>query len=176
VTVGGFLDWQSDLLDNNTTRDYTSQITITHRPVISVTFLPTADVPLFPGSRPCGLETIPRQPHTLTADWRLLTAGPRLQLLQLTANSTVSSTQLNWLKSKSHYDWRPVGQCVLVSSRSGAHDQILITVWQLLFFRYRAPPLTGVRGLSFVLSTSTASAQYSKFAAGPRQHSISLYL
>jgi hypothetical protein len=25
---------------------------------------------------------------------------------------------------------------------SGAHDQILITVWQLLFCRYRAPPLT----------------------------------
>jgi hypothetical protein len=25
---------------------------------------------------------------------------------------------------------------------SGAHDQMLITVWQLLFCRYRAPPLT----------------------------------
>jgi hypothetical protein len=25
---------------------------------------------------------------------------------------------------------------------SGAHDQMLITVWQLLFCRYQAPPLT----------------------------------
>jgi hypothetical protein len=29
----------------------------------------TADVPLLPGSRPCRLETISRQPHTLAADW-----------------------------------------------------------------------------------------------------------
>jgi hypothetical protein len=31
-------------------------------------------------------------------------------------------------------------------------------------------------GLSFVLVTWTASVQYSKFAAGPRQYSISPYL
>jgi hypothetical protein len=58
---------------------------------------------------------------------------------------------------------------------SGAHDNMLITVWQLLFCRYRAPPLT--RGRVCHLSvTWTASVQYSKFAAGPRRHSISPYL
>jgi hypothetical protein len=54
-------------------RDYTSQ-SLLHRPVFSVTLLPTADVPLLPGSRPRRLATIPYQPHTLTADCRL-TAG-----------------------------------------------------------------------------------------------------
>jgi hypothetical protein len=56
---------------------------------------------------------------------------------------------------------------------SGAHDQILvlITIWLLLFlFRCRAPPLTERSGLSFVLVTWTALVQFSKFAAGPRQH------
>jgi hypothetical protein len=55
---------------------------------------------------------------------------------------------------------------------SGAHDQMLITVWQLLcFFRYRAPPSDERLGLSFDLVTWTASVQCSKFPAGPRQHS-----
>jgi hypothetical protein len=31
------LDWQSDVLDSYTTRDYASQITIRHKPVFSVT-------------------------------------------------------------------------------------------------------------------------------------------
>jgi hypothetical protein len=37
-------------------------------------------------------------------------------------------------------------------------------------------PSDGRSGLSFVLVTWTASVQFSKFAAGPRQHSISSYL
>jgi hypothetical protein len=37
--IDGVLDWQSDLLDNFTVRDYTSQITVTHRLVYSVTLL-----------------------------------------------------------------------------------------------------------------------------------------
>jgi hypothetical protein len=35
-------------------------------------------------------------------------------------------------------------------------------------------PSDGKSGLSFVLVTWTASIQFSKFAAGPRQHSIYL--
>jgi hypothetical protein len=65
------LDWWLDLLSTHTARDYSLQITITLRPVFSVTLLPTADFPLFPGSRPRRLPTISRQPHTLTADCRL---------------------------------------------------------------------------------------------------------
>jgi hypothetical protein len=57
-----------DLQVSYTTRDYTSQITITHRPLFSVMLLPMADVPLLPGSRPCRLATIPRQPRAPNAD------------------------------------------------------------------------------------------------------------
>jgi hypothetical protein len=48
-------------------------------------------------------------------------------------------------KSESRYDWRSVGQSVSRSwcrAPSGAHDQIWITVRQLLFCRFRGPPLT----------------------------------
>jgi hypothetical protein len=73
------LDWWLDLFDTYTTRDYPSQITITHSPVFSVTLLPTADVPLLPGSRPRRLATIPLQPHyPLTADTGLYTGSESL--------------------------------------------------------------------------------------------------
>jgi hypothetical protein len=60
---------------------------------------------MLPGSRPCRLATISRQPHTLTAgfSWYFL------QLLAL---------RLNWnhIKSKSRYNRRSVGQSTLASS------------------------------------------------------------
>jgi hypothetical protein len=61
---------------------------------------------------------------------------------------------------------------------SGAHDQMLITVWQLLFFFFSKSGDTSDErsGQSFDLVTWTASVQWSKFPAGPRQHSISPYL
>jgi hypothetical protein len=40
---------------------------------------------------------------------------------------------------------------------SGAHDQMLITVWQLLFCRYRAPSLTRGRVCHFSRSFSLCS-------------------
>jgi hypothetical protein len=53
--------------------------------------------------------------------------------------------------------------------------QILITIWLLLFFfSMSGAPSDERSGLSFVLVTWTASVQFSKFAAGPRQHSIYL--
>jgi hypothetical protein len=66
------------------------------------------DVPLLPGSRPCRLMIISRQPHTLTVgfSWcflQLLVPGLNLQ-------NTLQS------RSKSHYGRRSVGQSVLVSS------------------------------------------------------------
>jgi hypothetical protein len=41
-------------------------MTTTHKPVFSVTLLPTAGVPLLSFSRPRRLANISRQPHTLT--------------------------------------------------------------------------------------------------------------
>jgi hypothetical protein len=80
------------------------------------------------------------------------------------------------IKSKSHYDWRPVGQCVLVSSPvwgSWPDVSYFLTVTVLSISGAHSYERSG---LSFVLVTWTASVQYSKFAAGPRQHSISPYL
>jgi hypothetical protein len=48
--------------------DYTS---LSHRPVFSVTLLPTTDVRRLPGARPGRLATISRLTHTLTAHCRL---------------------------------------------------------------------------------------------------------
>jgi hypothetical protein len=55
-------------------------------------------------------------------------------------------SQLLTASSESGCDRRSVGQSVFPS---GAHDQILITVWQLLFCRCRAPPLTRGRVCHF---------------------------
>jgi hypothetical protein len=79
-------------------------------------------------------------------------------------------------RSKSHYDRRPVGQCVLVSSPiwgSWPDTNYYVTVTLLSI---SGAPSDERSGLSFDLVTWTASVQCSKFAGGPRQHSISPYL
>jgi hypothetical protein len=79
-------------------------------------------------------------------------------------------------KSKSHYDRRPVGQCVLVSSPiwgSWPDINYCVTVTVLSI---SGAPSDERSGLSFDLVTWTASVQYSRFDAGPRQYSISPYL
>jgi hypothetical protein len=121
------LDWWLDLLNTNTARDYTSQITITHKPVFSVTLLGN------------GFERrafLCFRAHVL-AGWR----PPHALILSLQATDTLGSRRES--QSQSHITTDD--QSVSVSwfrAPSGAHDQILITVWQLLFFfRYRAPPL-----------------------------------
>jgi hypothetical protein len=81
------LDW----LDSYTTRDYISQITITHRPVFSVTLLPPADVPLLPGSCLCRLVTISHQPHTLAADWRLFNCRHKTAMACLPCSSLATA-------------------------------------------------------------------------------------
>jgi hypothetical protein len=98
------LDWRTDLLDSNTARDYTLQITTTHRPTFSVTLLATADVPLLPGSTPSSEPTELTQSH-VTSDGQ--------------------SVSPSW--------------CRILSR---GHDQILISVWYLLFCRCRSTPLT----------------------------------
>jgi hypothetical protein len=71
------LDCQSELLDTNTTRDYTSQITTTtHRPVFSVTLLPTADVPLLPG-RNSVFRPNSYQPTQLCLHWLMALIKPQ---------------------------------------------------------------------------------------------------
>jgi hypothetical protein len=69
------LDWWLDLLDTYTTRDYTSQITITHRPVFSVTLLGNG----FNGGRysDSGLTSLQAGDHTTS------TAYPRRRLSRL---------------------------------------------------------------------------------------------
>jgi hypothetical protein len=57
---------------------------------------------------------------------------------------------------------------------SGAHDQLLITIWLLLFSLSMSGAPSDEEVGSIVLVTWTASVQFSKFAAGPRQHSIYL--
>jgi hypothetical protein len=47
---------------------------------------------------------------------------------------------------------------------SGSHDRILISVWHLLFYRCRAPPLT--RGRVCHLYCSPELLQFNNFAAG----------
>jgi hypothetical protein len=79
-------------------------------------------------------------------------------------------------KSKSHYDRRLVVQCVLVSSPvwgSWPDVNYCLTVTVLSI---SGAPSDERSGLSFVLVTWTTSVQYSRFAAGPRQHSIFPYL
>jgi hypothetical protein len=68
-----------------------------------------------------------------------------------------------------NYDRRSVGQSVLWGSRPDINYYLSVTV----FFMSGAPSEER-SGLSFVLVTWTASVQFSKFAAGPRQHSIYL--
>jgi hypothetical protein len=69
------------------------------------------------------------------------------------------------------------GQCVLLSSPIwGSQSDINYYLTVTVFFSMLGAPSDERSGLSFVLVTWTASVQYSKFAAGPRQHSISPYL
>jgi hypothetical protein len=79
-------------------------------------------------------------------------------------------------KSKSHYDRRPVGQCVLVSSPVWGSWPDVNSCLTVTVLSISGTPSDERSGLSFVLVTWTASVQYSTFAAGPRQHSISPYL
>jgi hypothetical protein len=61
-------------------------------------------------------------------------------------------------KSKQHYDWRSVSQCVSVSARSGICDQIFIfSSSKLLSCLCGAPALT--RGRVCLLSVSVYSSQ-----------------
>jgi hypothetical protein len=132
VTIDGVLDWLLDVFDSYTIRDNTSEITSTHRRVFLVTLLPTADFPLLPGSRPCGLATISLSPHT--------PAHCRLQTLKTQLFSTQDCLPL---KSQSHVttDDQSVSKS-WIQAPSGSHDRTLISVWHLLFYRFRAPPLT----------------------------------
>jgi hypothetical protein len=97
--------------------------------------LPTSDLTLLPGSRPRRLATISRQPHTLTV-------GFSWYFLQLLAPG------LNWTAEKVKVTLRPtISRSIrpLCRDPSGSHDWILIiliSVWHLLFYRCRAPPLT----------------------------------
>jgi hypothetical protein len=62
------LDWWLDFLDTYTARDYTSQITITHKPVFSVTLFGNGfQRRTFLCFRTHVLATIPRKPHKLAA-------------------------------------------------------------------------------------------------------------
>jgi hypothetical protein len=75
---------------------------------------------------------------------------------------------VGWLsESESRYDRRSVGQYVLVSSPIwGSWLDINYSVTVLSM---SSAPSDDRLGLSFVLVTWTASVQFSKFAAGPRQ-------
>jgi hypothetical protein len=74
-----------------------------------------------------------------------------------------------------NYDRRSVGQSVSVSIPIwGSRPDVNYYLTDCFFFRCRAPPLDERSGLSFVLVTWTASVQFSKSAAGPRQHSVYL--
>jgi hypothetical protein len=73
-----------------------------------------------------------------------------------------------------NYDRRSVGQSVLVSSpiwgwRPDINYYLTITVLSM-----SGAPSDERSGLSFVLVAWTASVQFNKFAAGPRQHSVYL--
>jgi hypothetical protein len=59
-------------------------------PMFSVTLLPTADVPLLLGARLCRLATIPCQPHSLTADWRL-NCWPKIAIACLPCSSLATA-------------------------------------------------------------------------------------
>jgi hypothetical protein len=70
----------------------------------------------------------------------------------------------------SHCDWRSVSLSVLVSSPSGAHDQILVTVWQqnfpaLLTYIYSARTRTYRKHITWSLSCQSTGA-----LAEPTEH------
>jgi hypothetical protein len=74
-----------------------------------------------------------------------------------------------------NYDQRSVGQSVLVSSPIwGSLPDINYYLTVTGFFSMSGAPSDERSGLLFVLVTWTASIQFSKFAAGPCQHSICL--
>jgi hypothetical protein len=160
------LDWQLDLLD------HTQLHTIT-----VYTLYDSQQLSLFSCSEDCcsnSATTAATNSYGVPCHYSPTGATPLSNTL-LTNCWTRNSLSTN--SSQSHITTDD--QSVSVSwfrVPSGAHDQMLIIVWQLLFFRYRTPPSDERSGLSFVLVTWTASAQYSKFVAGPRQLSISPYL
>jgi hypothetical protein len=55
--------------------------------------------------------------------------------------SCITSSQI---QSKSHCDWQSRSQSVLVSNPSGAHDQVLDSVWLLLYHLIRQHMQIGV--------------------------------
>jgi hypothetical protein len=74
-----------------------------------------------------------------------------------------------------NYDRRSVGQSVLVSSPIwGSRPDINYYFTVTVVFSMSGAPSDRRSGVSFVLVTWTASVKFSKFAAGPRQHSIYL--
>jgi hypothetical protein len=63
------------------------------------------------------------------------------------------------LKSKSHCDWRSVSKS-WCRAPSGAHDQIFINVWQLLYYFCGASSLTRGRVCPMYMLLSLASAVF----------------
>jgi hypothetical protein len=74
-----------------------------------------------------------------------------------------------------NYDIRSFGQSILVSSPIwGSCPDIKYYLTVTVFFSMSGAPSDMRSGLSFYSVTWTASVQFSKFASGPRQHSIYL--
>jgi hypothetical protein len=60
-----------------------------------------------------------------------------------------------------HFDTSQSQSHITTDDQSvSAHDQMLITVWQLLFCRYRAPPLTRGRAISSAIYRIVTPASF----------------
>jgi hypothetical protein len=125
--------------------------------------LTTAPQPVFHCSRQSHITT---DNQSVSASWFRTPSGANDQMLITVWQS----------KSKSHYDRRPVGQCILVSSPIWGSWPDINYCLTVTVLSISSAPSDERSGLSFVLVTWTASVQCSKFAAGPRQHFISPYL
>jgi hypothetical protein len=95
--------------------------------------------------------------HFAGSSPKTATAGTALM-----ASLAITTTQPKTDKQASQSNFTTDDQSVSPSwcrAPSGARDQVLITVWHLLFCRCRAPPSDERSGLSSVLVTWTASVQ-----------------